>query len=80
MRTKILMNWKIIEQVRDFNYLGCDISGWLNLEGWDGQGMQPEWRKLGVLSKFLQVNLQESDHLGGLGIDGRTILELTLKR
>ena len=26
MRTKIVMNGKIIEQVRDFNYLGCNIS------------------------------------------------------
>ena len=24
--TKIVMNGKIIEQVRDFNFLGCDIS------------------------------------------------------
>ena len=26
MRTKIVMNGKITEQVRDFNYLGCSIS------------------------------------------------------
>ena len=26
MRTKIVMNRKIIDQVRDFNYLGCNIS------------------------------------------------------
>ena len=26
MRTKIVMNGKIIEQVRDFNYIGCNIS------------------------------------------------------
>ena len=26
MRTKIVMDGKIIEQVRDFNYLGCNIS------------------------------------------------------
>ena len=26
MRTKIVINRKIIEQVRDFNYLGCNIS------------------------------------------------------
>ena len=26
MRTKIVMNGKITEQVRDFNYLGCNIS------------------------------------------------------
>ena len=27
-----------------------------------------------------QVNLQERDHLGGLDVDGRAILEWTLKR
>ena len=26
MRTKIVINGKIIEQVRDFNHLGCNIS------------------------------------------------------
>ena len=26
MRTKLVMDGKIIEQVRDFNYLGCNIS------------------------------------------------------
>ena len=26
IRTKIVMNGKIIEQVRDFNYLGCNMS------------------------------------------------------
>ena len=26
MRTKIVINGKIIEQMRDFNYLGCNIS------------------------------------------------------
>ena len=26
MRTKIVINGKIIELVRDFNYLGCNIS------------------------------------------------------
>ena len=26
MRTKIVMNGKIIKQLRDFNYLGCNIS------------------------------------------------------
>ena len=26
MRTNIAINGKIIEQVRDFNYLGCNIS------------------------------------------------------
>ena len=26
IRTKIVMNGKIIEQVKDFNYLGCNIS------------------------------------------------------
>ena len=26
MRTKIVINGKTIEQVRDFNYLGCNIS------------------------------------------------------
>ena len=26
MRNKIVMNGKVIEQVRDFNYLGCNIS------------------------------------------------------
>ena len=26
MRTTIVMNGKIIEQMRDFNYLGCNIS------------------------------------------------------
>ena len=26
MKTKIVMNRNIIEQVRDFNYLGCNIS------------------------------------------------------
>ena len=30
--------------------------------------------------KMLTVNLQERDIWGGLGIDGRTILEWTLKR
>ena len=30
--------------------------------------------------KIYEVNLQESDLWGGLGVDGRTILELTLKR
>ena len=42
--------------------------------------MYPEWRKVGVLSKFYQVNLQERDLWGGLGVDGRTILEWTFKR
>ena len=31
-------------------------------------------------SKIKQVNLQERDLWGGLGVDGRTILEWTLKR
>ena len=39
------------------------------------QVMQPEWKKVGVLSKSQQVNLQERNHQGGLGVDGRTILE-----
>ena len=30
--------------------------------------------------KILTVNLQERDLWGGLGVDGRTILECTLKR
>ena len=30
--------------------------------------------------KILTVNLQERDLWGGLGVDGRTILALTLKR
>ena len=42
--------------------------------------MYPEWRKVVVLSKFKQVNLQESDLYGGLGVDEKTILEWTLKR
>ena len=42
--------------------------------------MKPERRKVGVLSKFQQVNLQERDLWGGLGVDERTILEWTLKR
>ena len=37
-------------------------------------------QEAGVLSKFQQVNLQERDLWGGLGVDGRTILEWTLKR
>jgi hypothetical protein len=37
-------------------------------------------RKVGVLSKVQQVNLQERDLWGGLGVDRRTILEWTLKR
>jgi len=32
-------------------------------------------RKVEVLSKFEQVNLQERDLQGGLGVDGRTISE-----
>ena len=39
-----------------------------------------EWRKVGELSKFKQVNLQERDLWGSLGGDGRTILEWILKR
>ena len=31
-------------------------------------------------SKFYQVNLQERDRWGGLGVDGRAILEWTLKK
>jgi len=34
----------------------------------------------GVLSKFLRVNLQERDLWGGLGVDGRALLEWTLTR
>ena len=36
--------------------------------------------KVGVLSKLEQVNLQERDLQACLGVDGRTILEWTLKR
>ena len=32
-----------------------------------------------MLSKFKQVNLQERDLWGGLGVDGRTILEWTFR-
>ena len=38
-----------------------------------------EWRKVEVLSKFYQVNLQERYLKGGLGVDGRTILEWTYR-
>ena len=41
---------------------------------WAGHVL-PEWRKIGVLSKFEQVNLQ-----GGLVVDGRTKLEWPLKK
>ena len=45
------------------NYLRVQypIEGWLGLEDWDGQAMQPEWRKVGLHSKFCQVHLQERD-------------------
>jgi hypothetical protein len=41
--------------------------------------MLPEWKKVGVLSKFYQTNLRERDHWENLGEDGRKILEWTLK-
>ena len=41
--------------------------------------MQPEWKKVLVLSKFYQVNLWERDLQEGLGGDDRTILEWILK-
>jgi hypothetical protein len=42
--------------------------------------MQPDWRKVGMISEFKQVNLQgEKKPLGRLGVDGRTILEWILK-
>ena len=41
--------------------------------------MQPEWKKVEVLSKFEPLNLQERYFWGGLGVDGKTILEWTLK-
>ena len=39
--------------------------------------MQPEWKKVGVLSKFKQVTLQERDVQEGLGVEDniRMILE-----
>jgi hypothetical protein len=35
---------------------------------------------VGLPSEFYQINLQERDHQGGLGVDGRTILEWKLKK
>ena len=37
-------------------------------------------RMVGVLSKFLQLNLQERYLWEGLGVDGRTELEWTLNK
>ena len=34
--------------------------------------------KLGILSKFLQVNMKERDFQEGLSVEGRTILDWTL--
>ena len=42
-------------------------------------GRQNGGRKVGVLSKFYQVNLQERDLQESLGVDGRTIIEWILK-
>ena len=42
-------------------------------------GHEPEWKKVGVLSKFSQVHPQERD-LRGLRVDRRTILEWILKK
>jgi hypothetical protein len=41
--------------------------------------MQPDWKKLGKLSKFEQASLQKTVLWEVLGIDGRTILEYILK-
>ena len=32
-----------------------------------------------MLSKFQQLNIQEREHYGGLGVDGRRILEGTIE-
>ena len=45
-----------------------------------GRAYSQNGEKVGVLSKFEQVNLQGRDISGDLGVDGRTILEWTLKR
>ena len=45
---------------------------------WAGHVARME--KVGVLSKFKQENLQERDLWGGLGVDGKAILEWTSKR
>ena len=42
--------------------------------------MQPEWRKKGVLSKLLKVNLQEKVLEEDPGVDAKTILEWALKK
>ena len=41
--------------------------------------MQPEWNKVGVLSKFEQLSLQERDLQGGLDIEGKTVFRTILK-
>ena len=43
-------------------------------------GHVSEWRIVGVLSEFVQVNFQERDLYEGLIVDGGTILEWALKK
>ena len=40
--------------------------------------MLPEWKKVGIFSKFLQVNLQEKYFQEDLGGDWRTIFQWIL--
>ena len=38
--------------------------------------MLPDWKKVGAISKFQKEKLNERDLQEGLGVGGRTILEL----
>ena len=57
------------------NFIICNINLiWSD----DGQGMQPEQKKIGVLSKYEKVNLQEGDNYEDLGVN-RTSIRIDLK-
>ena len=61
IRTKIVMNGKIIEQVRDFNYLGCNMSYCERKEV--NNKINKYQRMCGTISKTLERKAQLSTQI-----------------
>ena len=61
MRNKIVMNGKIIEQVRDFNCLGCNISYCERKE--DNNKVNKFQRMCGTISRTLKGKTQLSTQI-----------------